>query len=189
MSAPREVFVSVDVETAGPIPGEYSLLSIGACDVDNDTQAFSCEIKPINRNADPKALEVSGLSLETLEQSGLTPKDAMRTFDSWAKGLVSDKAILVFVGLNAPFDWSFVNYYFHKYLGENPFGFAALDIKAYYMGATGCAWSETRSSRLSADLAPQRRSDHTALHDAQYQAELFRLIRARGDRSRGRPSE
>ena len=28
-----EVFISVDVETAGPIPGEYSLLTIGACDV------------------------------------------------------------------------------------------------------------------------------------------------------------
>lgn len=81
--------------------------------------------------------------------------------------------------LNAAFNWSFVNYYFHKYVGENPFGFAASDIKAYYMGATGCAWSETRSSRLSADLKPQRQGDHTALRDAQYQAELFRLIRAR----------
>ena len=86
---------------------------------------------------------------------------------------------LVFVGFNAPFDWSFVNYYFHKYIGKNPFGFAALDIKAYYMGATGCAWSETRSSRLSEDLKPERHGDHRALHDAQYQAELFRLMRAR----------
>ena len=72
-----------------------------------------------------------------------------------------------------------MNYYFHKFLGENPFGFAALDIKAYYMGATGCPWTDTRSSRLSADLKPGRHSDHTALHDAQYQAELFRLMRAR----------
>ena len=29
-----DLFVSVDVETAGPIPGEYSLLAIGACLVD-----------------------------------------------------------------------------------------------------------------------------------------------------------
>jgi ribonuclease T len=41
MSQKREVFISVDVETAGPIPGEYSLLSIGACRVDDDTEAFS----------------------------------------------------------------------------------------------------------------------------------------------------
>jgi DNA-binding CsgD family transcriptional regulator len=42
-----------------------------ACDVDDETRTFACELKPINRNADPKALAVSGLSLEALEQSGL----------------------------------------------------------------------------------------------------------------------
>lgn len=67
MTRKKEVFVSVDVETAGPIPGEYSLLSIGACAVADLTKTFSCELKPINRNADPKALEVSGLSLDELE--------------------------------------------------------------------------------------------------------------------------
>jgi DNA polymerase III epsilon subunit-like protein len=179
MSAKQEIFVSVDVETAGPIPGEYSLLSIGACDVDDDTRTFTCAIKPINRNADPKALAVSGLSLEALERSGLTPEAAMQQFSAWAESLARQEETLVFVGFNAPFDWSFVNYYFHKYLGRNPFGFAALDIKAYYMGLTGCTWSETRSSRMAAAVKPKRHGDHEALHDAQYQAELFRLIRAR----------
>ncbi|WP_268747167.1 hypothetical protein [Sphingobium sp. Ant17] len=40
MSDKREIFVSVDVETAGPIPGEYSLLSIGACSVFAPEEAF-----------------------------------------------------------------------------------------------------------------------------------------------------
>jgi ribonuclease T len=179
VSAKPEISISVDIETAGPIPGEYSMLSIGACNVYDETQGFSCEIKPISEKADPKALEVSGLSLAKLKESGLAPEDAMQRFDAWAKAQATDDATLVFVGLNAAFDWSFVNYYFHKYVGANPFGFAALDIKAYYMGATGCAWADTRSSRLSADLKPERQSDHTALRDAQYQAELFRLMRAR----------
>ena len=56
MTSKREIFISVDVETAGPIPGEFSLLSIGACDVDDESRSFSIELKPINRNADPKAL-------------------------------------------------------------------------------------------------------------------------------------
>ena len=176
MSINREVFISVDVETAGPIPGEYSLLSIGACDVDDDTKTFACEIKPINRNADAKALEVSGLSL--LFHSGLKPKDAMQKFSAWAESLAAKGESPIFVGFNAPFDWSFVNYYFHKYLRRNPFGFAALDIKAYYMGVTGCTWSQTRSSEISANVKPKRHADHKALHDAQYQAELFRIVRA-----------
>ncbi len=87
MTAEREIFVSVDVETAGPIPGEYSLLSIGACDVDDESRTFACEIKPINRNADPKALEISGFSSEALERSGLTPAAAMLTGGYYRLGL------------------------------------------------------------------------------------------------------
>lgn len=177
MKTHREIFVSVDVETAGPIPGEYSLLSIGACPVYEPDRTFACELKPINKNADPKALEIAGLTLDDLEQAGLSAEDAMAHFASWLKRLSANDATLVFVGFNAPFDWSFVNYYFHKFLAENPFGFSALDIKSYYMGATGCQWADTRSSRMAAALRPKLSGDHKALHDAQYQAEIFRLIR------------
>ena len=38
MTKNREVFLSVDVETAGPIPGEYSLLTIGACNIEDPTK-------------------------------------------------------------------------------------------------------------------------------------------------------
>lgn len=178
MTHKREVFVSVDVETAGPIPGEYSLLSIGACDVEL-TKTFSCELKPINGNADPKALEVSGLSLDKLARDGLEPRAAMQSFADWLAGLAGTDRSVVFVGLNAPFDWSFVNYYFHHFFGRNPFGFTALDIKALFMGATGCDWADTRSSKMAERLAPRLKGDHQALHDAQYQAELFSLIQAK----------
>ncbi|GMN76441.1 hypothetical protein [Variovorax sp. V512] len=70
MSQKREIFLSVDVETSGPIPGEYSMLTIGACNVDNPEQVFSCELKPISPSADPKAMGVTGLSLETLAAEG-----------------------------------------------------------------------------------------------------------------------
>jgi ribonuclease T len=175
-----EVFISVDVETAGPIPGEFSLLSIGACDALDETRAFSIELKPINFNADPKALEVSGLSLQDLAARGETPEAAMAAFGAWVQSLAEEGDVLVFVGFNAPFDWSFINYYFHRFAGGNPFGFTALDIKALYMGATGCSWTDTRSSQVAKRLNPDRRGDHNALHDAKYQAELFRLVRAIG---------
>lgn len=184
MTAKPERFISVDVETAGPIPGEYSLLTIGACDVDDPERTFACELKPLNRNADPKALEITGLSLEKLHQTGLSPHVAMERFENWLREDADETP--VFVGLNAPFDWSFVNYYFHRFLGRNPFGFAALDIKAYFMGATGCRWADTRSSHMAELLKPRRAADHRALHDAQYQAELFRLIRERNRSSQGR---
>lgn len=79
----------------------------------------------------------------------------------------------MFVGFNAGFDWSFVNWYFHTYLGENPFGFAPLDIKSYYMGRAGCSWADTKSSRLPEPYRPRPAAAHNAEADAVAQAESF----------------
>lgn len=176
MNERREIFVSVDVETAGPVPGEYSMLSIGACLAFAPEEGFSCLLKPIGNRFDPKALEVTGLSLATLAQNGEEPRLAMEKFARWLETLVGHDETIIFVGFNAPFDWSFINYYFHRFLGVNPFGFTALDIKALYMGATGCSWAATRSSRIAQDLGPTLTGTHNALADARYQAEIFRLI-------------
>lgn len=184
MEVRNEVFISVDVETSGPIPGEYSMLSIGACLVDTPETSFERTLKPLNRNADPEALAVTGFSLEELEQSGAEPRQAMTEFDMWVKAACGVGGIAVFVGLNAAFDWSFINYYFHRFYGENPFGFTALDIKAYYMGVTGCSWRNTRSSMMASHLRSTHRGNHNAVQDAVYQAELFRLTRRLGRKSR-----
>lgn len=177
MITKQEVFISVDVETAGPIPGEFSMLTLGACLVDDPSRTFSCSFRPINDNFIPEALEVTGLSLEKLAKDGLSPREAMQNFAVWIGLQCTQRELPVFVGLNAPFDWSFVNYYFHRFTGANPFGFTAVDIKALYMGATGSSWQDTRSSAMARRLNPTLQGDHDALHDALYQAELFRLAR------------
>jgi len=97
-------------------------------------------------------------------------------FSQWLSSLVIDQR-LVFVGLNAGFDWSFINYYFWAFLGHNPFGISALDIKSYFMAAQHCKWSATSSRHMDRLLHPKLSKNHNALDDALYQAELFRLIR------------
>lgn len=172
---PAEVFISVDVETSGPIPGPFSLLSIGACEIYRPEQAFSCLLQPISRNADPEALAVTGLSMEVLETDGVAPAQAMTQFAVWIES-VRDVRTPIFVGFNAAFDWAFINHYFHMFYGRNPFGFAPLDIKSLYMGATGCEWAATKSSKMASVLGATSRGTHDALADAKHQAELFRLI-------------
>ncbi len=133
-------------------------------------------LKPISDKAVAVALEVSGLTLEQACKSGVLPKVAMAQFAAWIAQNVPEDSTPVFVGLNAPFDWSFVNYYFLKFFNKNPFGFTALDIKALFMGATGCSWHDTKSSSIDKHVHPTLKGDHNALHDAKYQAELFRLV-------------
>ena len=44
----NELYISVDIEAAGPVPVEYSMLSIGACVVGSPEVSFYIELKPIN---------------------------------------------------------------------------------------------------------------------------------------------
>lgn len=177
MNGKREIFISVDVETSGPIPGEYSLLTIGACEVYNPKNTFSGLLKPITLKFDPEALAVTGLSLESLAKDGGEAIEVMTEFCSWLEGCAGSDGELVFVGFNAAFDWSFVNYYFHLFLNRNPFGFSALDIKSMYLGAFNTTWRQTKSSKITSELSPTLKPNHEAVRDAQFQAEIFRLIK------------
>lgn len=173
---PNEIYICVDVETAGPFPGQYAMLSIGACLVEDISTTFYAELQPDRPDALPEALAISGLSLATLQQHGSPPQAAMRAFADWINSVVPQGNRAVFVALNAPFDWMFVNDYFYRYLGDNPFGHSALDIKAYYMGFAHVSWSETSMSHISAHLLQEKHLVHNALRDAQDQAEIFREI-------------
>lgn len=172
----RDRYISVDIETSGPVPDLYSMLSIGACVVGNPELSMYVELKPRGLFVDEESVSVTGLDLQELERNGLDPIVAMHKIDQWLAAVCEDGYKPIFVGLNAPFDWSFVNYYFHKYLKHNPFGFTALDIKACFMGALGCSWGEARSSNMVALLNPKTRPSHNALDDAVFQAELFELL-------------
>lgn len=174
----NELYISVDIEAAGPVPAEYSMLSIGACVVGSPEESFYIELKPINDHFIPEALAVCGFSLEQLKTSGIEPSEGMKSFNKWIEGAATG-LIPVFVGFNAPFDWQFINWYFHVFLGSNPFGIKAIDIKAYYMGFSGSSWVNTSSSRLPSWLQPANYKKHNALDDAIAQAEIFsRLIYA-----------
>ena len=173
----NELYISVDIEAAGPVPAVYSMLSIGACVVGSPEVSFYIELKPINDRFIPEALAVCGFSLEQLQISGIEPSEGMKSFNKWIEG-AANGLMPVFIGFNAPFDWMFVHEYFHRYLGHNPFGHKALDIKAFYMGLTGVSWSETGMNRVSQRFLGERELTHHALQDALDQAEIFRSMLA-----------
>lgn len=82
-----ETYISVDVETSGPYPGEYSLLSIGACTLAVPRETFYVELKPVNRNQTPEAMSVHRLSMDRLAVHGLEPAQAVARFKDWLAAL------------------------------------------------------------------------------------------------------
>ncbi|MBN9606523.1 MAG: 3'-5' exonuclease [Actinomycetales bacterium] len=170
-------YVSVDVETAGPSPSGYALLSIGACLLEQPEHGFYVELKPDRAGEVPSAMAVSGLSLEQLAATGEEPATALASWEAWLEEVVPSHRAPLFVGFNAAFDWMFVADYFERYLGRNPFGHSAMDIKSYAQGLLGVGWYDTSMTRLGRRFLDGRTLRHNALEDARDQAELFRAIR------------
>jgi len=179
----REVYISVDVEAAGPLPPTYSMLSLGAVVVEDPKATFYVELKPVNDNSVPEAMKVVGRTLQDFARVGRDPKEAVAAFRDWV-GSVANDGKPVFVGFNATFDWAFVNFYFHQYLGENPFGIGGIDIKSYYMGLSGGRWEDTRSSLIRSELKGRSPHTHNALDDAIEQAEMFKRMREKAGKAK-----
>ena len=176
MKDPKEFYLSVDVETSGPNPGNYALLSIGACTITEPRETFYIELNPDREGFLPEALAITGLSLEILEETGIPPKDAMLKFSRWITSIVPEGSQPVFTAFNAPFDWMFINYYFHHYLGHNPFGHKALDIKALYMGLKKTNWLKTSYNIVQKNTGHEAMLSHHALEDAVNQAKIFKTL-------------
>src|SRR5205807_5143065 len=99
MTSNGECFISVDIETSGPIPGEYSMLSLGACVVGRRDEGFYAELKPISDKAVPDALKVTGFDLAELGRTGEGPEAVMVKFRDWLAGACGGRKP-VFVGFN-----------------------------------------------------------------------------------------
>lgn len=176
-----EVLISVDVEASGSSPSTGSLVSIGACLVDDPSVGIYLELKPVPGL--PWSAEAEGvhrLTREHLASSGLEPAEAMRRFDAWVNEQ-ADGRWPVFVGFNAPFDWMFVADAFWRHLGRNPFGISALDLKSLYMGVYGVpSWEQTRKVHVERELGLRFEHTHNALQDARDQARLAQVLLLQG---------
>jgi hypothetical protein len=128
------MYVMVDVEADGPIPGDYSMVSFGAVIVDDklDKTFYSSPLSPISEKWNPDALAVSGYTREYVALWGIEPKARMLAFEEWIQANVPRKP--VFISDNNGFDWSFINWYFHHFLGRNPFGYSSQNLNSLYKG-------------------------------------------------------
>lgn len=178
MAARREVLVSVDVETSGPSPSTGSMISLGACLVEDPGVGLYLELQPIDKmpwNED--AAGIHGLDRRALERDGLIPADAMERFAKWLADNCGPDGQPVFVGFNAPFDWMFVADYFWRYLGRNPFGISGLDLKSFYMARAGVTrWDRTTRAHVDRWIGLDAEHNHHALDDARGQARVARVL-------------
>lgn len=145
------------------------MVSFGAVIVEPGLhRTFYGQLQPISECWIPEALAVSGHSREetlTFDE----PTQVMQRFADWLKREVKSRPH--FIADNNGFDWSFINWYFHHFLGANPFGYSSTNLGSLYKGVVRDMFQNFKHLRKTAH-------DHHPVNDAKGNAEALLAIKA-----------
>jgi len=173
----KEVFISVDIESNGPIPGDYSMLSLGAASFSQNGEllsTFTVNLKDLSgAKADPDTMAWWATNQEAYDATRkdmVDPKLAMEQYVSWIK---EQPGSPVFVGYPAGFDFLFIYWYLIHFTGESPFSFSALDIKTYVMAVLKTDYRKSTKKNMPKRWFPEDKHTHVAVDDAIEQGKLF----------------
>ena len=180
-----DAYFSADVETDGPIPGPYSMLSFAivyAGSYDGKSfvrpskldKVFYCEVKPISDRFQKEALDVNKLDRADLVVNGEDPSNAMDRAHDWITE-ISGRRQPVLAAYPVSFDWTWLYWYFVAF-GKHgsPFNHSrCYDIKTAIAVKTGTPISKSGRSKLPEELRSMREHTHHAVDDAIEQAEIF----------------
>jgi hypothetical protein len=177
------MYFSVDIEADGPIPGPYSMISIGVAvagtrgetfeATDPTTATFYRELAPISDEFVAEALAVSGLDRDTLLRDGADPATAMADLSRWVTETAGAAKPIV-VAYPACYDWMFLYWYLIRFTGASVFGHSGcLDMKTLFATKADVPVAGAVKSKMPRHLLSQREHTHHALDDAIEQAELF----------------
>jgi hypothetical protein len=166
-------YVVVDVEADGPIPAEFSMVCFGAVVLDDLlNKSFYGQTRPISDRFDSETLAISGFSREK-HLAFDDPKVVMEKFSAWLDEQCRGRP--VFVSDNVAFDWQFINYYFHRFLRHNPFGFSGRRIGDLYAGLVKDASKATEWKKYRVT-----KHTHNPVDDARGNAEALKKFRELG---------
>lgn len=173
-----ELYISCDVEADGPLPGPYSMISFGMSVVGHPELRFYTEIRPISEQFVPEALAISGLDRDRLIREAPSAEQAMKAASDWVNGLRT-QGEPVFLAAPAVWDGMFIQWYFIRFTGANPFGVtgAGIDLRSYWMGLKGCRWDETIKKNIKREVGLKKlQHSHHAAEDAEELAKIFGAV-------------
>jgi len=183
----KNIYISIDVEADGPIPGMNSMLQFGAAAFDISSPTARTPISTFKANIEllPGAVQspntmkwwaTQGDAYENTRKNLQTPTAAMQGFLQWIS-LLPGKPTLV--GYPVTYDFEFIHWYTMMYGNipddeRCPFGFQGLDIKTLAAEKLGIPFRSVRKRRMPKhwfEGAPKH--THDGLDDAIGQGVLY----------------
>ena len=179
-----EIYILTDVEADGPIPGEFSMLSLDSIALDKKGEVlgeFYKKLVPLpTALQDKKTMQFwkdNPKAYQEATTNAEDPQKVMTEYNKWLKKLKKDtKKELVFIAYPVTVDFMFVYWYLIKFTGESPFGYSGLDMKTLAMSILKKDFSEITKNKMPKSwLKHPGQKYHFALQDAKEQ--VFMLIK------------
>ena len=104
------------------------------------------------------------------------PEQALGSFHAWVERQEKTLGLPVMVAFPASYDAMWVQWYLHRFVGDDPFRRRAIDIKTLAMVAMGAGYRATTKSSLPKHWRPPAKHTHVPVEDAIEQGELFMNI-------------
>ena len=186
-----EILISIDVETDGPVPGLNSMIALGAAAFAQDGSEIGiwyATLHPLDEGSqDPATMEWwTGQpdAWTEVTSNRRKPQEAIPRFMRWCDQLRETcGARLIAAAWPAAFDFPYVNYYCHRFVGRNPLGFACLDIHSYASGLAGhpgyYGLRKQQILDMAGDIDETGLRPHVAVDDAIQQGRLLMALRRR----------
>ena len=172
-----EIYVSTDIETDGPVAGVNSMLSIGSAAFSAGKEliaTFSANLQTVpGHRPDPRTTAWWSTQPEAWAACRVNPEapgTVMRRYAAWLRDLPGKP---VFVAYPSAFDFPFVYWYLLRFAGENPFGYAAIDITTYAMAVLKRPYRACGKQTMPERWFDEAPHTHVALDDAIEQGRLF----------------
>lgn len=173
----NEIYVSVDIEADGPIPGPHSMLSFGCAAYTQEKEliaTFTANLETLpGASPDPKTSkwwETQPIAWAACRQNLIEPAEAMKQYAKWVKLLPGNPVLIAYP---VAFDVMFMHWYAVRFLGRDPFSFNALDIRSYATAVLKKDFNECMMRNLPKHWFDDFPHTHIALDDAIEQGALF----------------
>jgi hypothetical protein len=188
----KHIYISIDVEADGPIPGPFSMLQFGAAAFDLSTSDPRKPIGTYEANLEllpgasqsPATMawwDTQGDAYTGTRTDQKTPEEAMQRFLSWANSFAVTAQITL-VGYPITYDFMWLYYYTMRFGGLRdgelpPFRYNGMDIGTLAAEKLDIPFGEVRESKMRKMRkhwfhgAPEY--SHNGLDDALRQGVLF----------------
>ncbi len=172
-----EIYFSGDIESNGPIPGTYSMLSFAAVAYNDSGEELGCFSRNLDLLPGAKVHPKTQLfwndnkeAYNATRVNTVNPTLAMIDFRNWIESFQGSP---VYVAYPAGFDFTFIYWYFMNFLDYCPFSHSALDIKTLAMSLMGTDYRQSTKRNFPRKWFSKLPHTHVAEDDAREQGELF----------------